>query len=96
MAIVIFGETLCPLCHHAISDGHEVIATPHFIEMRSHPLWRYSDAAMHYQCFQTWRHREDFVAEYNKTIGRIVWGDGNQHQMRPDGIIIVTPVHCMG
>jgi hypothetical protein len=72
MAIVILRKTLCPLCGHVISDGHETVATSHFIETPSHPLWRYSDAAMHYECFQAWQHREDFVAEYNNTIGLIV------------------------
>ena len=91
MALVILGKTLCPLCGHVISDGHETVATPHFIETPSHPLWRYSDAAMHYECFQTWQHREDFVTEYNNTIGRVVWGNGNQHHMQPDGIIVTAP-----
>ena len=90
MAIVILGETLCPLCGCVISDGEGTVTVPHFIESPSHPLWQYSDTAMHYKCFQVWQNRNDFVAEYNNTIGRIVWGNGSQHQMQPDGVIVTT------
>ena len=91
MAIVILGKTQCPLCSNVIAAGQATVATPHFIQTPSHPLWRYSDAAMHYGCFQLWQHRDSFVAEYNNSIGRVVWGNGTQHHMQPDGIVVTAP-----
>lgn len=87
MAILILGKSACALCGEVIVTEHELVATSHFISDPSHPLWRYSDAAMHCDCFQRWPHREEFVAEYNRTIGQIVWGNGSQHTMRADGTV---------
>ncbi len=92
MAIVILGKTECPLCCEVIAAGQVTVAGQHFIQTPSHPLWRYSDAAMHYDCFQNWLHRKAFVEEYNRVIGQIVWGNGTQHRMHPDGTVTTTPV----
>lgn len=87
MAIVILGSSGCSLCGEVLMTGHAIVATPHFIPDQSHPLWRYSDSAMHYDCFQQWPHREAFVAEYNRTMGQLVSGNGSQHTMQADGTI---------
>ncbi len=88
MAIVIRGLTKCPLCAELIADGQSIVSTPHFVESPEHPLWPFSDAAMHYSCFQKWPLRSEFVAEYNNSLGRMVWGNGSRHHMQPDGIVI--------
>jgi hypothetical protein len=87
MAIVIRGRTKCPLCAEIIAAGQPIVSTSHFIESPEHPLWLFSDAAMHYSCFQIWPLRSDFVAEYNNSLGRIVWGDGSRHHMQLDGVV---------
>lgn len=87
MAILILGKTTCSLCGEVILAEHALVASTHFISDSSHPLWCYSDAAMHYDCFQRWPQREQFVAEYNRTIGQIMWGNGSQHTMQTDGTI---------
>ena len=89
MAIVLLGKTQCPLCQAVLLAGQDLVSSSHFIESQTHPLWRYSDAAMHYGCFQAWEHRETFVAEYNRTIGHITWGNGTRHQMQADGVIVI-------
>ena len=45
--------TKCALCGELLGDG-EIVATTHFIGDRNDPLWRFSDASMHYECFQRW------------------------------------------
>ena len=96
MAVLIVGSTQCPLCGEVMSAGQSTVASPHFIEDPSHPLWRCSDAAMHGECFQRWAHRQAFVDEYNRTIGTVVWGNGTQHRMHPDGTITTTPAASSG
>lgn len=83
MAILILGHTDCPLCDNVIATGQRYVATLHFLQDQSHPLWRYSDAAMHYDCFQRWPCREEFVAEYNRTIRRLI--PGSRSHMKADG-----------
>lgn len=90
MALIILGKSKCPLCGDVIAKGDELVATSHFIESPSHPLWRYSDAAMHEVCFQRWEYREAFVAEFNRTFGATVWGNGTRHIMAADGSISVV------
>lgn len=92
MAIVILGKSDCSICGEVLLTGHDSVATAHFIPDQSHPLWRYSDAAMHYDCFQQWPHREEYVAEYNRTMGQMISGDGSQHTMQADGTITTRSV----
>jgi hypothetical protein len=47
MAIIVQGLTKCPLCAEVIAAGQSIVSTSHFIESPEHPLWRFSDAAMH-------------------------------------------------
>jgi hypothetical protein len=87
MALVMYGLSKCPLCSGAVDEGQALVSTTHFIESPDHPLWQYSDAAMHYGCFQTWEHRALFVAEYNRLFGSRVWGNGTRHPMGDDGTV---------
>ena len=92
MALLILGKTQCPLCRQAIAAGQEHVATTHFIGSSEHPLWRYSDAVMHYGCFQTWDQRALFVAEYNRLLGSKVWGNGTKHPMTDNGMVTTISV----
>lgn len=91
MAIVILGNTGCSLCGEVLVAGQRIVASPHFIQNQSHPLWRYSDSAMHEDCFRQWPHREEFIAEYNRTMEQIAWGNGSRHAMQADGTIATHP-----
>ena len=87
MALIIRGKSKCPICGEALQKDQRLVATSHFIYDRVDPLWQFSDAGMHYECFQHWPHREIFVSKYNSTMGQNVWGNGTRHHMRPDGVI---------
>jgi hypothetical protein len=88
MALIIRGRTCCAICGNVIRESDHVFGTAHFIGDNNSPLWRYSDAAMHRECFQSWELREKFVAEYNAKIGELTWGDGSYQEMKPDGSIL--------
>jgi len=96
MAMVLLGKTQCSICGAVVLSGQDLVCSEHFIASQSHPLWRYSDSAMHFSCFQEWAHREAFVAEYNQTIGRMVSGNGTRHKMQADGIIVLLPASSSG
>jgi hypothetical protein len=91
MALVDFGHSTCPLCGVILRPEDDLIATSHFIEFESDPLWRYSDAAMHRRCFLTWELRPQFVARYNQTVGTITWSNGTHHHMTDDVTIQSLP-----
>lgn len=86
MALIYEGMT-CAICDQPLDIEGPFVATSHFIGDQNDPLWQFSDAAMHYDCFQKWEHREAFVKKYNETIGQMVWGNGTRHYMNPDGSV---------
>jgi len=90
---LIYQGIKCAICGLEIDIDREklYVATTHFIGDPGDPLWSFSDAAMHYDCFQAWPHREEFVQKYNATIGRIVWGNGTRHRMHTDGRVESVP-----
>lgn len=88
---MLFKGMKCPICGDEIDLAGPIVATMHFIDDADDPLWRFSDAGMHYDCFQTWPHRETFVNRYNSTIGRCIWGNGKRHLMHPDGQVESVP-----
>ena len=90
MALIIDGMT-CPICDQPLDIDGPLVATSHFIADPSDPLWRFSDAAMHYDCFQRREHRQEFVDKYNASLGQIVWGNGTRHHMNADGSIESVP-----
>lgn len=85
------GRTKCAICGQPINLAGQIVATTHFISDSHDPLWRFSDAAMHYDCFQHWPHRDEFVSKYNSTMGKSVWGNGMRHLMQSDGRIETVP-----
>ncbi len=92
MALLDYGETECPICGQVLQSGQRIVATSHFIGDETDPLWPFSDAAMHYKCFQTWPLRESFVNSFNSTVGQQVWANGTRDHMRADGVIESLPV----
>ncbi len=62
MAIVLPG-TLCPLCDQPFDREVGYFATSAFLD-QPQPLWRYSDAAMHWPCYLEWEHQAEFARLY--------------------------------
>jgi len=67
MALLIHNEdgtyeTKCPLCAEPLSDP--IFATSHFIGDQSDPLWMYSDAGMHWDCYANWKDQPRFANQY--------------------------------
>jgi len=52
----------CALCGEPL-DPDDCFATTHFLD-RSHPLEPYSDAAMHWACYDEWPSRPEFSRAY--------------------------------
>jgi hypothetical protein len=52
----------------------------------AHPLWRFSDSAMHRACFADWDQAEQFRGIYNKVWPTIM--PNHPREMQPDGAII--------
>lgn len=60
MAIIITGKTQCSICGEVHGEGQRLYATSHFLGPE-HPLHRYSDSGMHWECFESWKSRDEFV-----------------------------------
>lgn len=52
----------CALCGRVLADP--VFATSHFLPDSSHDLHRYSDAAMHWDCYAAWPEQARFAGLY--------------------------------
>jgi hypothetical protein len=86
MAILIEGRTECSLCGRILARGEEVVATPHFMRDESHPLWRFSDSAMHRSCFVAWEHAGEFRSLFNELWPRLM--PQHPREMLADGSIV--------
>ena len=84
MSLVILGTSTCALCDRILAEGESLVSTSAFIRDRGHPLWPYSDAAMHSDCFSDWSERADFVSEFNRFWAQNYRG---MRFMHPDGSI---------
>ena len=71
MAMIYEGIT-CALCEKVIDNEllntDEFVATTHFMEDETSPLWPFSDAAMHRHCFLVWPLRHEFVQGHNEAM----------------------------
>lgn len=83
MAIIILGKSECPLCGNVIQPSDDYMATSHFLHVG--PLSRYSDAAMHRDCFKAWPQANEFRRAFNE-VGRS--GPGKPLQMMADGTVV--------
>jgi hypothetical protein len=61
MALYITGKTPCSICGATLEQP--VVAFPHFVP-EAHPLWRFSDTAMHTACYERRPERAAFDALY--------------------------------
>ena len=84
MALIAYGRSRCPLCNGILADTPDMVATSHFIADPSDPLFRYSDAGMHRDCFVAWPHRFEFTTRYN-AVQTPALDTGLQKYMQPDG-----------
>jgi hypothetical protein len=89
MALVLVGKSRCPICDDVIETQDQIVATTHFVADRDDPLWSFSDAAMHRECFVGWDMRQAFVKRYNEVFGRTTFGNGTYREMLEDGSIVV-------
>lgn len=76
-------EYICLICKQPVLEIDASVATPRFLTRRD-PLWRYSGARLHRQCFADWSCREEFVRKFNIVMegfakmdatGSITWPD---------------------
>lgn len=51
MALILVGKTKCPLCDNILEDGQEIVSFSSFVSNELDPLWLFSDAAFHSDCF---------------------------------------------
>jgi hypothetical protein len=58
MAIIIDGITECLICGKPLFAEEDIQAFPAFLK-RKHPLNRYSDSAMHRQCYDACPDKEE-------------------------------------
>jgi hypothetical protein len=84
MAIVIMGSE-CALCGSIFGASDKIVMVPPFIADEAHPLWRFSDSAMHRACFADWDQAEQFRGIYNAVS---TTHQRHPREMQPDGTII--------
>lgn len=91
MAVIISGLSRCPLCEQLLGDTEPLVATWHFMADPFHPLYAFSDAAMHQSCFLRWNKREEFVRLFNEAAVLVESWGRERHQMQDDGQILTLP-----
>lgn len=52
MAILVLGQTVCPICGMVIQDGQKSVSFPAFVGNRLDPLILFNDSAFHEACFR--------------------------------------------
>src|SRR5262245_7026229 len=62
MALVWDGMP-CALCGETLDTSGPFFATTAFLDP-DHPLFSYSDAAMHWECYERWPHQAEFASAY--------------------------------
>ena len=69
MALMISGQSPCSICGEVLAVDDEVVGFFAFLT-REHPLWRYSDSAMHAGCYAAWPERPLFDSLYAEAEAR--------------------------
>ena len=54
----------CPICHGDFKDGRPYTGTSGVAFAPPHPLYEYCDTGLHFECLETWTHREAFSEGY--------------------------------
>lgn len=86
IAIVVRGKTACSLCGRLISETDNTVMFPHFLWDDTHPLFRFSDTAMHRRCFVGWEDAKQFRMIYNTRWPEIM--PTHRREMLADGSIV--------
>jgi hypothetical protein len=76
MALVIRGKTKCSVCGLLLETDQDIVCFPHFLQP-DHPLWRFSDSAMHNRCYERWGHHDFFETVLRKRSQ--IWDDRPKH-----------------
>ena len=64
MALLIDGMK-CPICAKPIDiNKDEIFATSGVFINTTNSLWKFCDAAMHWDCYEHWPHRQEFAKLY--------------------------------
>lgn len=63
MALYREGITKCHVCGNLVYENQKRTGFTHFLD-ESDPLWKYSDAVFHYDCFINWVHKEEYLKKY--------------------------------
>ena len=90
MALVVIGETRCPLCECTIEASDDVVASDSCSAFGKVNLSRYYDAALHRRCFLRWEHREEYVRQFNRLNRDLKFDRGSRH-MDATGTIHLVP-----
>jgi hypothetical protein len=84
---LFFEDDDCPLCGATLAAP--IYATTHFIHDETHPLWRFSDAAMHWDCYAKWPEQVEFAELYFASTR--AFAEGNTHWpiiAETDGVLV--------
>ena len=76
MAIWFSGKSACSICGAVLESKQDVIGHPAIL-LPDHPLWRFSDSAMHRACYEQWEHHKYFQSILRKY--RALWGIRPRH-----------------
>ena len=63
---LLTSDTRCPICNEKLN--RPFTATSGGVFPREHPLWKYCDAPLHFDCLESWPYRVEFSEGYFKAI----------------------------
>lgn len=64
MALFMTGANRCSICKEILLKGDSLFGTSGVWLPEDHPLKRYCDSAMHWNCYTTWEGRKEFAKTY--------------------------------
>lgn len=87
---MFFYGQQCPICEQPITQGQSFFGSWGVWLPEGDPLLRFCDAAMHWDCYAAWPHRERFASSYfqfwvNDEKRNVHW-----HRAFLDGDVLVT------
>jgi hypothetical protein len=65
VALNFSGKSAYSVCGGVLGEGDDVVLHPHLLPA-GHPLWRFSDSAMHRGCYEGWEHHRYFETVIRK------------------------------
>lgn len=67
---LIGSHSRCAVCGDLLAKGQSVFATSGVWLPRDHPLWKFCDAPIHWECLATWPEREAFARERLRALAK--------------------------